>query len=30
MPRNRGDTVELLVQGYYGEMSSRLTGASED
>ncbi len=26
----RGDTVELLIQGYYGEMSSRLTGASED
>lgn len=26
----RGDTVELLIQGYYGELSRRLTGGSED
>jgi hypothetical protein len=26
----RGDTVELLIQGYYGEMSRRLTGGDED
>ncbi|WP_395671499.1 DUF2188 domain-containing protein [Phenylobacterium sp.] len=26
----RGEPVELLIQGYYGEMSRRLTGASED
>jgi hypothetical protein len=25
----RGDAVELLIQGYYGEMSRRLTGAAE-
>ncbi len=25
-----GDTVELLIQGYYGEMSRRLTGGGED
>jgi len=26
----RGDTVELLIQGYYGELSRRLTGAPDD
>jgi len=27
----RGETVELLIQGYYGEMSRKLTGgAAED
>jgi len=26
----RGDPVELLIQGYYGEMSRRLTGGVED
>ena len=27
----RGETVELLIQGYYGEMSRKLTGGlSED
>ncbi len=26
----RGEPVELLIQGYYGEMSRRLTGATED
>lgn len=26
----RGDTVELLIQGYYGEMSRRLTGGAEE
>jgi hypothetical protein len=26
----RGETVELLIQGYYGEMSRKLTGVSED
>ena len=25
-----GDTVELLIQGYYGEMSRKLTGGFED
>ena len=25
-----GETVELLIQGYYGEMSRRLTGGDED
>ena len=25
-----GDTVELLIQGYYGDMSSRLTGGGDD
>jgi hypothetical protein len=25
----RGDTVELLIQGYYGRLSRRLTGGSE-
>lgn len=26
----RGDPVELLIQGYYGEMSRRLTGGVDD
>ena len=26
----RGETVELLIQGYYGELSRRVTGAAED
>ena len=26
----RGDTVELLIQGYYGEMSRKLTGGPDD
>ena len=26
----RGDTVELLIQGYYGDMSRKLTGGSDD
>ena len=26
----RGDTVELLIQGYYGDMSRRLTGGADD
>ena len=26
----RGDTVELLIQGYYGEMSRRLSGGLDD
>ena len=26
----RGEAVELLIQGYYGEMSRRLTGGGED
>jgi hypothetical protein len=26
----RGDTVELLIQGYYGDMSRRLTGGAGD
>ncbi|HEX7887047.1 MAG TPA: hypothetical protein VF474_13810 [Phenylobacterium sp.] len=25
----RGETVELLIQGYYGELSRRLSGGSE-
>ena len=25
----RGDNVELLIQGYYGELSRRVTGGSE-
>lgn len=25
----RGETVELLIQGYYGEMSRRLTGGGD-
>jgi hypothetical protein len=26
----RGETVELLIQGYYGEMSRRLTGGTAE
>jgi hypothetical protein len=26
----RGEAVELLIQGYYGDMSRRLTGGDED
>jgi hypothetical protein len=26
----RGETVELLIQGYYGEISRKLTGGSDD
>lgn len=26
----RGDTVELLIQGYYGDMSRKLTGGVEE
>ena len=26
----RGEAVELLIQGYYGEMSRRLTGGEAD
>ena len=26
----RGDPVELLIQGYYGDMSRRLTGGVDD
>lgn len=26
----RGETVELLIQGYYGELSRRVTGSVED
>ena len=26
----RGDTVELLIQGYYGDMSRRLSGGADD
>ena len=26
----RGETVELLIQGYYGEMSRKLTGMADD
>ena len=25
----RGETVELLIQGYYGELSRRVTGGAE-
>jgi hypothetical protein len=25
-----GDTVELLIQGYYGDLSRRLTGGGDD
>ena len=25
----RGDTVELLIQGYYGDLSRKLTGSAE-
>jgi hypothetical protein len=26
----RGETVELLIQGYYGEMSRRVTGGTAE
>jgi hypothetical protein len=26
----RGETVELLIQGYYGDMSRRITGGPDD
>jgi hypothetical protein len=26
----RGDSVELLIQGYYGDMSRRLSGGADD
>ncbi|WP_372786174.1 hypothetical protein [Phenylobacterium sp.] len=26
----RGEAVELLIQGYYGDLSRKLTGGSED
>ena len=26
----RGEAVELLVQGYYGEMSRKVTGVADD
>jgi hypothetical protein len=26
----RGEAVELLIQGYYGEMSRKVTGLAED
>ena len=26
----RGDSVELLIQGYYGDMSRRLTGGPDN
>jgi hypothetical protein len=26
----RGDTVELLIQGYYGHLSRRLSGGAEN
>lgn len=26
----RGDTVELLIQGYYGDVSRRLSGGADD
>jgi hypothetical protein len=26
----RGDSVELLIQGYYGDLSRKLTGAADD
>ena len=26
----RGEAVELLIQGYYGDLSRRLTGGGED
>jgi hypothetical protein len=26
----RGDTVELLIQGYYGDLSRKITGGSDD
>jgi hypothetical protein len=27
---DKGETVELLIQGYYGEMSRKLTGGAEE
>jgi hypothetical protein len=26
----RGDIVELLIQGYYGDLSRKITGGSDD
>ena len=26
----RGDTVELLIHGYYGDLSRRVTGVADD
>ena len=26
----RGETVELLIQGYYGDMARKLSGGSDD
>jgi hypothetical protein len=26
----RGDTVELLIQGYYGDLARKLTGSGDD
>lgn len=26
----RGETVELLIQGYYGELSRKVTGSPDD
>jgi hypothetical protein len=26
----RGETVELLIQGYYGDLSRRVTGTADD
>ena len=26
---DRGETVELLIQGYYGDLSRKLTGSAE-
>ena len=26
----RGDSVELLIQGYYGDMSRRVTGGTDE
>ncbi len=26
----RGETVELLIQGYYGDMSRRVTGGTDE
>jgi len=26
----RGETVELLIQGYYGDLSRRITGARDE
>lgn len=27
---DHGETVELLIQGYYGDLSRKVTGAAED